>query len=127
MSRRSCGLLATTCAASIFCLLISPPCRRQAVLSLERPAECLVRTVTHILGHLRNCLAGFSQVALGDLEPPDGQITDRWHADEGCEAIYECAARHRYFSREGVGRPRRADVVMNGGQGTADLRIRDAL
>ena len=114
------GLRRPRSLGSLHRLLISPPRGRQSEFPLEGPTERLLGFVADRIGQLGNRFLVLAQVQLRGLKSPEGQVSDRRHAHQPCEALHECAARHRDFLRERLCRPGRTDAAMYEGQGSPD-------
>ena len=83
------------CVGLLGRVLISPARWRQAKFTFEGPAECFLGFIADKMGQLGNSLSRLSQAQLGGLKPPNSEISNRRHADEGCNPFNECATRTR--------------------------------
>ena len=107
--------------------LISPPRRRQTKFTFEGPAECFLGFVADRMRQLGNRLARLSQVQFGGLKSPPGEVSNRRHADKGCESFHECATRKRNLFCKCFRRPGCADFLMDQRQSVPDMRIFQSL
>ncbi len=112
---------------SVQCLLISPSRRGHSELAFERPTECFFELIADRVCELSDRRLFLTQILLCSLKSPDREVSDRGHADEQGEAVYESAARQPNFLRQGLHRPRIAHVPMDKCQGSSDMLVAKAL
>src|ERR1700751_4818574 len=87
-------------AGSVYSSLTSPSSRRYPEFAFECPTKCLFRFIADRMRELGDRLCPFSQIDLCGLKAPEGEISDRRHADERRKAFDKGRTRKRNFAGE---------------------------